>query len=105
MANEMRRHFAQTVGLRVGRRGKHIIGRGKQHFVGQLEDNVPMPTSRNYAGLRRRMEGMKPGQSFVTNASRSGVYAMAKKLGFHVQCRPTSPGQIRVWRMLPDEEE
>lgn len=67
--------------------------------VGEIEDGVPMPRSKNYGGLRSPMEKLQPTQSFTTTLSRSAVYAMAKKMGYRVNVRQESEERIRVWRL------
>lgn len=73
-------------------------------IVGPIETGIPVPRSRNNVGLRQRMEALPLNGSFITDASSSGVYAMAKKLGIRVITRPQGKGMIRVWRVSSLEE-
>lgn len=70
--------------------------------VGPVETGVPMPRSKNFGGLREKMEEMLPGQSFVTNMSSSACYKMAQSLGMFVRVRKDG-SQLRVWRVMSEE--
>lgn len=77
--------------------------------VGPIERGFPMPRSKNNAGLRKRMEELRDSKyhdaSFVTGASRSGVYAMSKKLKLRVNVRQETESTIRVWKIVDDEAD
>jgi hypothetical protein len=65
--------------------------------VGPIEKDIPVPPA---AGpyLRRVMERMQIGESFVTTYTLSAAWKMAQKVGIEVTVRKVSGGN-RVWRI------
>lgn len=66
-------------------------------WVGPIEKGIPVPPG---AGpyLRRTMQKMQVGDSFVTQYGRSAICKMAQKIGIEVTVRKVSGGN-RVWRI------
>lgn len=79
------------------RRGKRVGS-----YIGPIQYGVPVPRALNFGGLRERMTGLQPGNSFVTDCSRTGCYRMATQLGMKVIVRQKAKRLIRVWRINND---
>lgn len=65
----------------------------------KLENDVPLPDSRNGNARANHLKTMKVGQSFVTQDAGGLWYTAATIAGMKISARKTTEGNTRIWRV------